>query len=72
MKQLKVQVKIKCEVEHTPISVASRRAGRPELDSRQEQDVSLLHIVQTASGAHPASCPMSTGGSFSGGKTVGA
>jgi hypothetical protein len=48
------------------------RAGRPGLNSWQEQDVSLLHNVQSGSGAHQASYPMSTGGSFSGGKTVGA
>jgi hypothetical protein len=52
----------------TPVSVASRRAtGWTGLDSRQGQDVSLLHNVQTGSGAHPASYPMSTGGSFYGG-----
>jgi hypothetical protein len=32
----------------------------------------MLHlielVVQTGSGAHPASCPMGTGGPFSGGK----
>jgi hypothetical protein len=26
------------------------------------RDVSLLHVVQTGSGAHPASCPTGTGG----------
>jgi hypothetical protein len=31
---------------------------------------SLLHSAQTGSGAHPASCPMDTGGSFPGGKAV--
>jgi hypothetical protein len=36
------------------------------------QDCSLLNSVQTGSGAHPASYPMSTGGCFSGGKAVGA
>jgi hypothetical protein len=36
------------------------------------QDFSLLHSVQTGSGAHPASYPMGTGGSFPGGKAVGA
>jgi hypothetical protein len=29
------------------------------------QNFSLLHGVQTGSGAHPASYPMATGGSFS-------
>jgi hypothetical protein len=32
---------------------------------------SLLHSVQTGSGAHPASYPMGTGFSFSGGKAAG-
>jgi hypothetical protein len=30
----------------------------------------LLHRVQTGPGAHPASYPMGTGGSFPGGKTA--
>jgi hypothetical protein len=29
----------------------------------------LIICVQTGSGAHPASCPLSTGGPFSGAKT---
>jgi hypothetical protein len=33
---------------------------------------SLLHIVQTGSGAHPTSYPMGTGGYFPGGKAAGA
>jgi hypothetical protein len=33
---------------------------------------SLHHRVQTSSGAHPASCPMDTRGSFPGGKAAGA
>jgi metal-dependent HD superfamily phosphatase/phosphodiesterase len=36
------------------------------------QDSSLLHSVQTAFEAHPASYPMGTGGFFSGGKAAGA
>jgi hypothetical protein len=32
----------------------------------------LLHSVQTDSGAHQASYPMGTGGSFPGGKAAGA
>jgi hypothetical protein len=32
------------------------------------KDISSSLCVQTGSGAHPASCTMSTGGSFSGGK----
>jgi hypothetical protein len=35
------------------------------------QDFSLFHSVPTDSGAHPASCPMGTGGSFPGVKAVG-
>jgi hypothetical protein len=35
-------------------------------------EYSLLHIVQTGSGAHPASYPMGTGGSFPDGKAAGA
>jgi hypothetical protein len=68
------QVKHKCEVEYTPFlsllcpwRLDGLQAGQPGLDSRQGQDVSLLHNVQTGSGANPASYPVSTGGPFSGG-----
>jgi hypothetical protein len=71
------QVKNKCEVEHTPFlsllcpwRLDGLRAGQSGLDSRKWQDVSLLHNVQISSGAHPASYPVSTGGSFSGGKNL--
>jgi hypothetical protein len=40
------------------------RTERPEFDSRQGQDLYLLHSPQTGSGAHPASYQMDTGGSF--------
>jgi hypothetical protein len=33
-------------------------------------DFSLLHRVQTGSGAHQASCPVGTGRSFPGGKAT--
>jgi hypothetical protein len=33
-------------------------------ESRQGQEFSLLHIVQTGRGAHPASYPMGTWGTF--------
>jgi hypothetical protein len=33
-------------------------------------DCSLLHVIQTSSGAHPASYPMGTGGCFHGGKAA--
>jgi hypothetical protein len=40
-------------------------------DSRQGQVVSLLHVVQAGSGAHPASYPIDTGGSSPGVKRPG-
>jgi hypothetical protein len=43
-----------------------------EFESRQGQDFYLLNVVQTGSGAHPASYPMGTGSSFPGGKAAGA
>jgi hypothetical protein len=36
-----------------------------------EQEFSLLHVVQTGSGAHPYSYPVGTGGSFFGAKGPG-
>jgi hypothetical protein len=36
------------------------------------KNFSLHHRIQTGSGAHPASYPMGTKGSFPGGKAVGA
>jgi hypothetical protein len=38
-----------------------------ESDSRQRQRIFPLASVQTSSEAHPASCPMDTGGPFPGG-----
>jgi hypothetical protein len=46
------------------------RAGRPRGRS-SSQEFSLLHVVQTGSGVHPTSYPMSTGGSFPGVKLPG-
>jgi hypothetical protein len=43
-----------------------------EFESWWVQEFSLLHVVQTSSGAHQASYPMGTGGSFPGGKAAGA
>jgi hypothetical protein len=43
-----------------------------EFESRQGQEFSLLYVVQTGSGAHPAFYPMGTGASFFGGKEAGA
>jgi hypothetical protein len=42
-----------------------------ELESREGQEFSLLHIVQTGLGIHPASYPRSTRCSFPGGKAAG-
>jgi hypothetical protein len=39
-----------------------------KFESQQGREFSLLKVVQTESGAHPASYPMVTGGSFQGGK----
>jgi hypothetical protein len=39
-----------------------------EVRSPTEADFSSSSCVQTGSGAHPASCPMGTRGSFPGGK----
>jgi hypothetical protein len=64
----KIQVKNKREVGYTPFlsflcpwRLDGLRAGLPGLDSRKGQAVSLLHNVQTGSGAHSAPYPMSTG-----------
>jgi hypothetical protein len=45
--------------------------GLDEFESRWRQEFSRLHVVQTGFGAHPASYPMGTGGSFLGGKATG-
>jgi hypothetical protein len=39
-----------------------------KLESRYGKNSSPLHVVQTGSGAHPASYPKGTGGPFSGDK----
>jgi hypothetical protein len=43
-----------------------------EFETPYGQEFSLLHVVQTGSGAHPASYPMATGGFFPGGEAAGA
>jgi hypothetical protein len=48
------------------------QAGGPGFDSQQGQNCSLLHSVQTDSGAHPASYTIGIGGSFPAGKAAGA
>jgi hypothetical protein len=52
------------------VSTVNRlRARRPEFKSRQWQRWS--HRFQTGSGAHPASCPMGTWGSYPRSRTTG-
>jgi hypothetical protein len=67
----KNQVKDKCEVEYTPFlsllclwRLDGLQAGQPGLDSREGQEVSLLHNVLTGSGMKPTS---EYGGLFLGG-----
>jgi hypothetical protein len=43
-----------------------------EFESRYGLEFSLPHVVQAGFGAHPASYPMGTGGSFFGSKAAGA
>jgi hypothetical protein len=40
--------------------------------SRWEQELSLIHIVQSVPGTHPASYPTGTGGYIPGGEAAGA
>jgi hypothetical protein len=69
MKQLKTKIK-----RYTPFlsllcpwRLDGLRAGQSGLNSREGQDVSLLHNAQTSTGAKPTSYPVSTGGIFLGG-----
>jgi hypothetical protein len=48
------------------------RARRPGFDSRQRKEFSILHGLQTGSGARPASYAGDAGGSFAGCKAAGA
>jgi hypothetical protein len=73
MKQLKTEIKWRINVEYSPFlsllcpwRLDGQRSGQVGFDARQGKDVSLLHDVQTGSGAHPASYTVSTGGSFTG------
>jgi hypothetical protein len=43
-----------------------------EFESQKCREFSLLHSIQTGSGVHPTSYPMSTGSSFPGDKAAGA
>jgi hypothetical protein len=47
-------------------------AEESEFESQSGKDFSPLHVVQTGSQAHPASCPVGAGDSFPGGKAAGA
>jgi hypothetical protein len=49
-----------------------QRTGQVVFDAQQRQDFSLLHSIQTSSGAHLALYPMGTGGDFRWGKADGA
>jgi hypothetical protein len=42
-----------------------------EFESRYDQEFSLFHVIQTGSGAHPASYPMGAGEFFPGVKRPG-
>jgi hypothetical protein len=79
MKQLKTEIKWKINLRCSTLQFISQlcpwrpdghRGGEPGLDSGQGQDVSLLHEVQTGSGAHPASYTVRTGGSFAAEKNL--
>jgi hypothetical protein len=43
-----------------------------KFESRKGKELSLLHVVQTGSGVHPASYSMGTRGAFPGVKAAGA
>jgi hypothetical protein len=47
------------------------RTKRSEFESRQGQEFSLLHIIQTGSGVHPTSYPMGTRSFFPGSNVAG-
>jgi hypothetical protein len=51
-----------CDVKSKGVDIAKGWAARVQFPALQ--DFFLLHSVQTGSGAHPASYPMGTGGSF--------
>jgi hypothetical protein len=55
------------------VGIATVRAGGPRVRGSSPGRVkNFLHVVHTGSGVHPASFPMGTGGSFSGGRAAGA
>jgi hypothetical protein len=60
-------------INHTEMSTVSLIGGLDDRGSipSKGKDSSLFHSAQTSSGAHPASYPMVTEGSISGGKAAG-
>jgi hypothetical protein len=66
----KTSVHTRSKWRHIPEGGILHSHCRENLKSYKES--SLLHVVQTDSGTHPASYPMGTGGSFPGGKAAGA
>jgi hypothetical protein len=50
----------------TGYGLDDRRVG----ESQQDQEFSCVNVVQTGHGAHPASYPVDTGGSFPVGKAA--
>jgi hypothetical protein len=54
------------------LSQSVQRLATGWVTENSGEEFSLLHVVQTGSGAHPASFPMGTGGPFPGGKAAGA
>jgi hypothetical protein len=48
---------------HSSVGMATGCTTGVRFQAREE-DFCLIHSVQAGSGAHPASCPMGTGGSF--------
>jgi hypothetical protein len=53
----------------TSYGLSDRAVG---VEARLGQELSLLHVLHTGCGAHPAFCPIGTGGSFPGDKASGA
>jgi hypothetical protein len=59
-------------VDDSVVGITTGWTIESDFESREGQEFFLLHVVQTGSGAHPASYTMGTGGSSSGGKAAGA
>jgi hypothetical protein len=63
---------IQTDLQYLPPLQKSRMTKGSEFESQWGQEFSLLYIVQTGSGAQPASNPMGIGGRFPGSKAAGA